>query len=224
MKTETVEFEGIEFEARSGTHDIMMLSEIFDDRYYTCDGWDVPDGAVVLDIGGGIGGFAAFAAAHGAERVYTFEPISESFELLLKNTEAYPCVWPEQAAVALAAGNVQMSGFAPMADGTINTGLPGIIDGLDFNAVAVGVHDVLAVSERWDVVKIDIEGYEYELLGALTDDEFAKISMITMEFHHDDEATTHRRGLKLAKYLESKGFTTEVSWAWGEQGRLRARK
>lgn len=219
----TVTFDDVELTVRDGTFDTEMAREIFEGRYYTCDGWDIPQGATVLDLGGGIGAFAVFAAVNGAAEVHTFEPIPESFDLLLRNTAPFPSIIAERAAVAVEPGTVHMSGFAPMPDGVINTGLPAISDhGLE--VPAVGIHDVLARRPRWDVVKVDIEGYEYELLEAFTDDEFAKVGFFTTEFHHDDPSTTRQRGETLAAHLTSKGFRCEVDWSWGQQGRLRARR
>jgi hypothetical protein len=83
---------------------------------------------------------------------------------------------------------------------------------------------VLARRPRWDMVKLDIEGHEYPLLEALSAAEFARLDIITMEFHHDDEATAYDRGLELGRLLEANGFKVEVQWAWGLQGRLRARR
>jgi FkbM family methyltransferase len=223
VNVETVTYDGVQLLTRPGTFDTEMAREIFGDRYYTCGGWDIPAGATVLDIGGGVGAFAAFAASGGAGEVHTFEPIPESFDLLAANVAAWPAVIAEQAAVAVEPGTVRMSGFEPMPDGVINTGLPAISSS-GTEVRAVGIHEVLARREHWDVVKLDIEGYEYELLAALTAAEFASIGFITMEFHHDDEATTHQRGLDLGVSLEAQGFTVEVAWAWGLQGRLRARR
>lgn len=222
---ETITYDGADLRVRSGTHDIEMVREIFEDRYYTCDGWDVHDGAVVLDIGGGIGAFAVFAARCGAAAVYTFEPMPDSFALLSENVEQYAAVRAECAAVATEEGEVMMSGFEPMPDGLINTGTPAISsEGLSVRAI--DVHDVLAFELVWDVVKLDIEGYEYELLESLTPEELDKIRMITMEFHHDgDESETKARGDELGLYLYRYGFSrVEVDWAYGQQGRLRARR
>ena len=223
IATDTVTLGDAELLVRAGTFDAEMTREIFEDRYYTCDGWDIPPDARVLDLGGGIGAFAVYAALAGAAEVHTYEPIPESFFFLLANVAPYPQIHPHRAAVATEPGVVRMSGFKPMPDGVINTGLPAISDaGLEVDAVSI--HDVLTECERWDVVKIDIEGYEYELIEAMTDDELASVGIVTMEFHHHDETTTHQRGLNLAAHLEAKGFTVEVEWSWGLQGRLRARR
>ena len=214
----------VEFTARVNTHDIEMIREIWGDRYYTCDGWDVPHGATVLDLGGGIGGFAVFAAVAGARCVYTFEPTPDTFDLLAANVEPWPgTIIATEAAVTVEAGTVRMSGFEAMPDGAINTGLPAVSDeGIEVRAVSI--HDVLAREPLWDVLKVDIEGHEYPLFEAMTADEWDRIETVTMEFHHDDEATCRTRGRDLGVLLMQRGFNrVDVDWAWGCQGRLRAR-
>ena len=215
----------VEFTARVNTHDIEMIREIWGDRYYTCDGWDVPPGATVLDLGGGIGGFAVLAAVAGARRVYAFEPTPDTFDLLVANVEPWPgTIVAVEAAVTVEAGTVHMSGFGAMPDGTINTGLPAVADeGIEVQAVSI--HDVLARESTWDVVKVDIEGHEYPLFEAITTAEWDRIKMVTMEFHHDDEATCRARGRDLGVLLMRHGFNrVDVDWSWGCQGRLRARR
>lgn len=222
--TTTVVFDLAELEVRPGTFDAEMAREIFVDRYYTCDGWEMAPGATVLDIGGGIGAFAVYAAAGGASVVHTFEPVADNWALLVRNCAPYPTITAHRAAVATHTGTVRMSPATPMPDGTLNTGRPAIAE-TGVEVAAVDVHDVLALAPRWDVVKVDIEGYEYELLAALTPDEWAKVGTLTMEFHHDDERGARARGLDLAATIGAAGFpTVEVSYSWGEQGRLRARR
>lgn len=221
----TINFDGAEFTVRDGTFDGEMAREIFEDRYYTCDGWGIPAGGTVLDIGGNIGAFAVYAALKGAAEVHTYEPMPDTFALLEHNIGGFPQITPHQQAIAVTAGTVHMSGFFAMSDGIINTGLPAISDDPDgVEAEAVSIHDVLTQRPFWDVVKIDIEGYEYRLLEDLTDAEFEKIGMLTMEFHHPIAADTDARGRGLAAMLRSKGYETDYNWAWGCQGRLRARR
>lgn len=218
--------EEVNFLVRKGTWDAEMIREIWLDDYYTIgDGWGIRKGATVLDLGGGVGGFAVYAAVQGADRIFTFEPITETYELLSTNVAPYPSIHPTAMAVATEAGEVHMSGFALMEDGTINTGLPAITDEGGTTVRAVSIHDVLGGLPHWDVVKLDIEGYEYQLLHSLSDEELAKIGMITMEFHHGDETTCEEQGKQLGAWLMGYGFgTVEVSWSWGQQGRLRARR
>jgi FkbM family methyltransferase len=222
--TEVIAFDGAEFVVRSGTHDIEMTREIFEDLYYTADGWDVPEGATVLDIGSSVGAFAVFAARSGARVVHAYEPMPDSFRLLIRNVEQYPAVRTRKAAVAVTSGEVFMSGFEPMDDGVVNTGTPAI-SASGTTAKAVSIHDVLTLESVWDVVKLDIEGYEYELIEALSEAELAKVQMLTMEFHHPVESETETRGHQLGAYLAAHGFSdVQVDWAYGQQGRLRARR
>lgn len=222
--TEVVTHEGNPMRVRSGTYDIEMTREIWADRYYTEGGWDVVPGSTVLDIGGCVGAFAVFAAWCGAAAVHTFEPMPDSFALLTENVARFPNVIAENAAVAIESGEVLMSGFGEMGDGVVNTGTPAI-SSVGVVVPAVSIHEVLTREPSWDVVKLDIEGYEYPLIEALSADELAAIAMFTMEFHHPNAAEAKARGEQLGTYLAAHGFDdVEVSWAYGDQGRLRARR
>ena len=218
---------GVSILIREGTQDEDLVYEGFRDRYYTIDGWEIPGGAVVLDIGAAIGTFAVEAAEAGAAAVHSYEPIPESFGVLSRNAANYPAIRVVNAAVAVETGAATMAGYVE-ADGHIYTGQSAIWtgeqDGPGLTVAAVGIHDVLAAEAVWDIVKLDIEGHEYALIEAMTADEFAKIGSVVMEFHHDVEADTLSRGEYLAGIFEGHGFEVEVAWTYGLQGRLRARR
>ena len=62
----------------------MILDEIFVQKFYLQEGISISPGDIVLDVGANIGAFTLFAAQHGA-RVYAYEPIPATFELLQRN-------------------------------------------------------------------------------------------------------------------------------------------
>lgn len=220
-------FDGAVMKYRSGTHDLEMMREIWKDRYYTEGGFDIPHGATVLDIGGGIGGFSVFAAQHYARRIYTFEPEPSSYDLLVTNTSRNPyaaAITGYQAAITVEGGKTNLSGFGVMEDGkTINTGIPRVgQDGVEVESYSI--HDVLSWETSWDMVKVDIEGYEYELFSNFSEDEWDKIRIIAMEFHGDNEDHTQKMGSQLFSDLQSVGFEVRMNWAWGNQGRIQAKR
>lgn len=226
MKLEHVNIGGVDFLVRPGTHDRMMLEEIFVDEYYTANGYTIPHGATVLDLGGGIGGFTVFAAKNYARRIHVYEPQPESRGILLKNLEGHRFaadVHVHSEAVTVAGGSVMLSGFELMDDGvTVNTGTPRVCETGGIAVASMALKAALGMENFWDVVKLDIEGLEYDLLYSLPDLCFDKIHMFTMEFHHDDENSTKAKGQELADFLCSKGYTVDLSWAWGCQGRIQA--
>jgi FkbM family methyltransferase len=67
-----------EWEARATLH------EIFVDKLYFQEGVSILPGDIVLDVGANIGVFTLFAAQQGA-KVYAFEPVPPTFEVLQHN-------------------------------------------------------------------------------------------------------------------------------------------
>ncbi len=67
-----------------------LYREIFEDKIYVRHGIDLPEDAVVVDVGANIGIFTLFIASYrpGA-RIYAFEPIPPIFESLRLNVELY---------------------------------------------------------------------------------------------------------------------------------------
>jgi len=59
-----------------------------------------------------------------------------------------------------------------------------------------------------DVLKIDIEGSEYEILETLSDKTYEKISQITVEFHDFIDPSFKDRTEKLIKKIQSFGFNS----------------
>ena len=68
-------------------------------NHYVCDdlgcdyeryGCYIEEGDVVLDLGGNIGVFAHRAENRGASKVISFEPITPTFNCLIKNRGSYP--------------------------------------------------------------------------------------------------------------------------------------
>lgn len=213
---------------RDGTFDREMVREIWQDKYYTEGGFDVKQGDVVLDIGGCIGGFAIFAASKGASSVHVFEPRYDSFSLLVRNVlnyKGFEVIKTYPVAVSVETSKFLLTADTEMSDSIVNTGTSAISEIGTIPIYGISIKEILKMEDFWDVVKVDIEGYEYELFDCLGDDDWQKIGMITMEFHHWPESEALGVGRKLEQKLQSVGFaSTSLSWAYGEQGRLQAKK
>jgi FkbM family methyltransferase len=66
----------------------MILDEVFVHKYYLQEGISISPGDIVLDVGANIGAFTLLAARYGA-RVYAYEPIPATFELLQLNIQLH---------------------------------------------------------------------------------------------------------------------------------------
>ncbi|MCI4340283.1 MAG: FkbM family methyltransferase [Thermoplasmata archaeon] len=186
--------------------DIIPLVEVYVERVY---GEDF-SGKVVLDIGMANGDSSVFFAQHGAQQVYAVEPIPESFALAQENIRLNHLegrITPINAAMLARRGEtkMQIASAAP----NRSTVRP------DEDRTAVAFDQVLAVPtlgiadllrehsiDRVDFVKMDCEGCEYAVLGAVTSEELARIRSIALEFHDGPK--------DLPKLFESNGFAVEV--------------
>lgn len=156
---------------RPDTDDAQMLHEATN---------DYPNvqlaGKRVLDLGGHIGGFTKRAVDAGAEWVVTVEPWSPSFELLRANVGHYPNVTLLQKAVTT----------QPSLELTIgNPGAFGGVSGFSRRkgsqteiVAGVSFAELLAVYKP-NVVKMDIEGAEYDVLPT----DLTGVEQFCGEFH-----------------------------------------
>jgi FkbM family methyltransferase len=169
----------------------------------------------VVDIGANVG-FFTLKAAHLADqgKVYAYEPCSMHFDLLsenvrrngLNNVSVFKqAVWKETAQLEL---------LFSMEVEPNNTSLFAGGGGTKKEVVeSVSLEDVFRLNriETCDFLKLDCEGAEYEILYNAPDGVFRSIRKIAMEWHRFDPSHTPD---KLARFLESKGFTLvgEPDW------------
>jgi FkbM family methyltransferase len=117
---------------------------------------------IVVDAGANIGGFSIFAAKNGAKKVYAFEPIMGSVEIIKKN--------------AILNGCEKIIEIIPFALGDKNekakivtTGAGDVCASMVFTRPGVGTTDIeIKTLDSYDikigVLKMDVEGYENNIL------------------------------------------------------------
>ena len=132
--------------------------------------WISP-GDCVLDIGANIGHYTAlFSQAVGPNgRVFAFEPMPESFELLAANVArmAHRNVTLVNAAASSTSGERGM--IAPQFEsGLTNYYMAQIVDDNAEHSVFTCPIDSLSIPNRVSLIKIDVEGHEYDALLGMT--------------------------------------------------------
>ena len=117
------------------------------------------DRCIVYDIGSNIGVHAtAFASV--AKAVYCFEPNQKNFTLLLKNTQQFKNVFAINAAVT------NKNGIIPVQDFDFNSqeGNYGSVHVGEGSAAALGLQLDTWNVRKPDLIKIDVEGHEYQVI------------------------------------------------------------
>lgn len=175
---------------RPHSQDEVVFREVWGENVYRLRRRDV-EGRVVVDVGANVGAFSIWAALLGAVHVDAYEPEPGNLAALEQNvglSEVRHAVTPIGAAVGERAGigalvrpsDVDETGGWQVAS------LPGQYgdDGPE-----VVVHGIRAVLERAAegnhpvVMKLDVEGGEYEIFRGLDEEILAPVERIVAEFH-----------------------------------------
>ena len=167
-----------------------------------------------MDLGANVGMFSTFASRL-SQRVLAFEPLPANYEQLRRNAGTRPNVTLLRQAVAGEPGTLRIYRAAhPKLGGTPSAYREGnqlLSD--DFDEAPATTLDAVFEEhgvDRCDLLKIDVEGSEYELLRAASDATLARIQRIHGEYHDvraDDPGT---RIDAFAGWLRAKGFKVDV--------------
>ena len=172
-----------------------MWHEMFNHYVYDDNGCDyerygcyIREGDVVLDLGGNIGIFAHRAEVRGASKVISFEPVTPTFNCLIKNSGPKTLVYKN--AVGSKNG---FTTFRIHTDFThIGGGTSDVQDLLLNNrpiihserVIIVGINEIFeGMESKIDFMKIDIEGGEVDVLTGIKDIHLQSLRCLAAEFH-----------------------------------------
>ncbi|MCA8959078.1 MAG: FkbM family methyltransferase [Planctomycetes bacterium] len=221
--------DGSELEVRFGSHaphsprptlrlrgaraDYHMFHRIFLRDEYHLHGLLQP-GWTVVDLGGNIGMFTARVAPH-VHRVVVAEPVPENFDRLTINTGGFDNVTALRVAVGDHDGTIPI--YAPRSAKT--TGVYSAHpagnallsdDSIEVDCITLDRLFEQESIDRCDLLKIDVEGAEYAILGSASPDTLARIRRIHGEYHDVEPATPENRIAGFESFLEHSGFQVEV--------------
>ena len=148
----------------------------------------IREGDVVLDLGGNIGIFAHRAETRGASKVISFEPVTPTFNCLIKNRGPRTLVYKNAVG-----GKSGFTTFRIHTDFTHIGGGTSEDQDLLLNqrpiihserVIVIGINEIFnGMESKIDFMKIDIEGDEVEVLTSITDDNLASLRCLSAEFH-----------------------------------------
>lgn len=173
---------------RLGSSDISVFNGIFRWLEY---GWDLERQPRTIIDGGAYTGLSAiyFTMRYPGVRVIAVEASERNFELLVRNTSAFPniepvhaALWPKPGSLLLTDPGTGLWGLQVRASGEPGSAATG---GQPAGSVrAVTIDDIIRDHEldKVDLLKVDIEGAEKELFSA-PDTWLAHVDAICIELH-----------------------------------------
>jgi amino acid adenylation domain-containing protein/FkbM family methyltransferase len=214
----------------------VLYQEIFEQQSYLRHGVTVQDGDCVFDVGANIGMFTVFVNSRCApSRVYAFEPIPETHEVLRRNLELhgikgqsfvcglssyngtaqftyYPRTSTMSGAYADAATDERVSRafLRQQHEGMVafeDELMEGRFVARNVNVSVRTLSDVIKSEgvERIDLLKIDVEKSELDVLKGIEDADWERIVQLVVEVHDESD-----RIAEIKRLLASKGFEVEV--------------
>jgi FkbM family methyltransferase len=159
-------------------HDMWTMNEVFCRQDYGAD----PTATVVVDVGSNIGISALFFLTRNeSSRCWLFEPVPTNVERLRGNLAGYEGRYTvRQVAVAATPGQAEFGVEESGRYGGI-----GVATGRSIAVDCVGVNDVLEEvldsHSAVDVLKIDTEGTELEIVGAIRPELLRRVRTLYLE-------------------------------------------
>ncbi len=184
-----------EFDANNYQWFEMFHHYSFDDNGcdYERKGCYIREGDVVLDLGANIGVFAHRAETRGASKVICFEPVTPTFNCLIKNRGPKTLVYKNAVGAEC--------GFTTFNIHTDYTNIGGgtshdqdlMLNGRNIihseRVIIIGIDEIFeGIDCKIDFMKIDIEGGEVEVLTSIKDEHLSSLRCLSAEFHktHDE--------------------------------------
>ena len=190
--------------------DYKVIDETWNENVYRVHEYQFKDNGVFVDIGANIGSVSLYVDNFNKVRddtnkikVYSIEPEPHNLFLLEENIKNNPtenitvvnnAIWHEQKNVSI----TNRGGNSSIVDGAL-------VESVE--VLAITIEDLINLYniEEIDVMKIDIEGAEFDLIINTPSEILAKIKYITLEF---DKSFDGRFGMMVEKL--SKQFGLEI--------------
>lgn len=161
---------------------------VYDDN--GCDyeryGCKIEKGDTVLDLGANIGVFAHRAEERGAAKVFSFEPVTITYDCLKKNIGSRTKAFKLGVGADSCCMNFKIhTDFRHIGGGTFdphNT-LKDLNIVYEEDCILIDINTAFDMLGHIDFMKIDIEGAEVGVLNAMRDEYLSSLRCLAVEFH-----------------------------------------
>lgn len=167
------------------------------------------DKPVVLDIGGNLGYFPFVELQAGAKQVIVLEPVPSTFELLSKTLSEYQQFIPFNVAISDGADHLKLyltdeRNVTSFSKAMLTANDHKISEELNAKALTLPeIADKYPIS----MIRMDIEGYEYNVLANILPDKIRKICVELHVIPPYDKA----QAVALLKKLQKQGFKVSTA-------------
>ncbi len=204
---------GARFKVRVNTSDALMIWEVWRAKVYDDVRIPICAGDVVVDMGAHIGAFAVRAArlAHHGQ-VYAFEASSKNYALLTENRQLNDLrnLYIENSAVSDRRGKMPL--YMPSDNGILGSLMQETSSFMEM-VQAITFTDIIAkhAIDKIDFLKVDVEGAEFDILFASSDETLPIIQKMVIEYHEfEGNKRSHQ---DLVNLLNLQGFKVVVEKA-----------
>lgn len=199
------------FVMQPGMADVRVVKESTGDHhlYEPIPEFQIQNGWRILDLGAHKGVFSIYAALSGTESlVYAVEPSSTNYQFLQRNLKlnAVNNVITKKAAVWTTTAEAALS--IHEASWAHSLVIPGATQCSEYETVPTISLDALLdwTGGHLDLLKVDIEGAEYEVLMNANPATLRNIYRIVVEYHAIPSKSIDQLHAQLVAFLEESGF------------------
>ena len=196
--------------------DYRLLEEIFINTQYHIETGELTQ--TIVDLGSNVGtSIVYFLAEHPSAHIYGFEPTTYCFDRLMSTVGKHPSVTLEKKAVGITDGEIASIYIHPQGhSGSSNF----FIDGSTKEEVPVISLDSIIQKHSLtsiDILKVDIEGYEYEVFKHFKNLHLVKYIMVEihpfLSGYSQDDFLALLPGFKITTILQNpySGKTVQIN-------------
>lgn len=156
-----------------------------------CSGINTKD--IVIDAGANVGFFTLFAKENGATRVYSIEPDPLPYNFLELNYKHDPSVITINKVLSHKNESIYFNIALSNSVGSSISEYQLIKNNIFCTKIdSISLHNILNLESTINLLKLDIEGAEYDVLDNLDSIYFKKINQLFIEFHKDPKPIFNR--------------------------------
>jgi FkbM family methyltransferase len=198
----------VRFKVRVNSSDKIAIREIWKSGVY--NQFEIKPNYVIVDIGAHIGSFAIYAAFKAPKgRVFAYEASKENYDLLVTNKKLNHCDNLKTYHQAVTGKDGKIC-FTIRKNQALNSVFSFPNDKKKITVSSKSLASILKDNHlpKIDLLKIDVEGSEYDILLSSSQETMAKINALVIEYH--ELVGSKKRVADLKKFLEIQGFKVKI--------------